>query len=57
MLLPGCGEESAQRLAEEIQPNVSLRVSCAAWAEGDSGAAVIARARTADGAVRARVFD
>lgn len=44
ILLPGATEESARRLAEEVSPNVSLRVTVAAWSPGDSGAAVIASA-------------
>jgi diguanylate cyclase (GGDEF)-like protein len=47
ILLPGSTKEAAQTLADELAPEVSLRIACAAWQSGDSGADVIDRARTA----------
>jgi diguanylate cyclase (GGDEF)-like protein len=47
ILLPGAAETEARRLAEELSPDVSLRVGCAAWREGDGGEDVVARAGAA----------
>jgi diguanylate cyclase (GGDEF)-like protein len=52
VLLPGVDEETAQHLAEDAAPDVSVRVACAAWREGESGSDVIARARDAVATVR-----
>jgi diguanylate cyclase (GGDEF)-like protein len=47
VILPGADERQARRLAEEIDPDVSVRVTCAGWQQGDSGADVVARAAAA----------
>jgi diguanylate cyclase (GGDEF)-like protein len=46
ILLPGYDEEAAHGLAEELSPDVSLRITCATWREGDCGIDVIDRAAT-----------
>jgi diguanylate cyclase (GGDEF)-like protein len=45
IVVPGAREEEAKRLAEELAPDVSLRVACAGWREGDDGDDVLGRAR------------
>jgi HD-GYP domain-containing protein (c-di-GMP phosphodiesterase class II) len=45
ILVPGAGEDEAKHLAEELAPDVSLRVACGAWREGDDGDDVLGRAR------------
>jgi diguanylate cyclase (GGDEF)-like protein len=45
ILVPGMGADEARSLAEELQPDVSARVGCAAWEPGDAGDDVVSRAR------------
>jgi hypothetical protein len=52
VLVPRAGEEEVRGLTEELQPDASIAVGCAAWSPGDSGDDVVARASSS---TRARV--